>query len=66
MWGPLPPSSWLTPMHKEAGQPLRTWHFGSDEAKNIRLGAGYTDRVKPEPGKGIIDQSKEDKPWAKS
>ncbi|MCP1065202.1 hypothetical protein M5G07_05155 [Serratia symbiotica] len=53
-------------MHKEAGQPLRTWHFGSDEAKNIRLGAGYTDRVKPEPGKGIIDQSKEDKPWAKS
>ncbi|POC80559.1 beta-N-acetylhexosaminidase, partial [Vibrio vulnificus] len=50
----------------EAGQPIKTWHFGGDEAKNIRLGAGYTDKAKPEPGKGIIDQSNEDKPWAKS
>ena len=41
-------------------------HFGGDEAKNIRTGAGYTDKAKPEPGKGIIDQSNEDKPWAKS
>ncbi|MFZ1872102.1 MAG: beta-N-acetylhexosaminidase [Chania sp.] len=53
-------------MHKEAGQPLQTWHFGGDEAKNIRLGAGYTDAKKPEAGKGILDLSKEDKPWAKS
>lgn len=53
-------------MHQEAGQPLTTWHFGSDEAKNIYLGAGYTDKAKPEAGKGIIDQSKQDKPWAKS
>ncbi|WP_337262053.1 MULTISPECIES: beta-N-acetylhexosaminidase [unclassified Serratia (in: enterobacteria)] len=53
-------------MHKEAGQPLQTWHFGGDEAKNIRLGAGYTDVKKPEAGKGILDLSKEDKPWAKS
>ncbi|CAI1046895.1 beta-N-acetylhexosaminidase [Serratia quinivorans] len=56
----------IAQMHKEAGQPLRTWHFGGDEAKNIRLGAGYTDLTKPEAGKGLIDQSKEDKPWAKS
>jgi hexosaminidase len=56
----------IAQMHKEAGQPLRTWHFGGDEAKNIRLGAGYTDLTKSEAGKGIIDQSKEDKPWAKS
>jgi len=53
-------------MHKEAGQPLKTWHFGGDEAKNIRLGAGYTDVKNPEAGKGILDLSKEDKPWAKS
>lgn len=56
----------IAQMHKEAGQPLQTWHFGGDEAKNIRLGAGYTDVKKPEAGKGILDLSKEDKPWAKS
>lgn len=56
----------IAQMHKEAGQPLSTWHFGGDEAKNIRLGAGYTDVAKPAAGRGIIDQSKEDKPWAKS
>ncbi|WP_342321564.1 beta-N-acetylhexosaminidase [Kosakonia sp. BYX6] len=53
-------------MHKEAGLPLKTWHFGGDEAKNIYLGTGYTDQKKPEAGKGIIDQSNQDKPWAKS
>lgn len=56
----------IAQMHKEAGQPLKTWHFGGDEAKNIRLGAGYTDVNNPEAGKGILDLSKEDKPWAKS
>ncbi|ACY85446.1 beta-N-acetylhexosaminidase [Edwardsiella piscicida] len=56
----------MAQMHREAGQPLTTWHFGGDEAKNIRLGPGYTDVNKPEPGKGMIDLSKEDKPWAKS
>lgn len=53
-------------MHKEAGQPLETWHFGGDEAKNIYLGAGYTDKANPVPGKGLIDMSQQDKPWAKS
>ncbi|MFR0689779.1 family 20 glycosylhydrolase [Enterobacterales bacterium AE_CKDN230030158-1A_HGKHYDSX7] len=54
-------------MHAEAGQPLSTWHFGGDEAKNIRLGPGYQDaRGTIVAGKGIIDQSVEDKPWAKS
>ncbi|MCZ8497894.1 hypothetical protein O9929_04450 [Vibrio lentus] len=23
------------------GMPLTTWHFGGDEAKNIKLGAGF-------------------------
>ncbi|GKX56308.1 beta-N-acetylhexosaminidase [Leminorella grimontii] len=55
-------------MHKEAGLPLTTWHFGGDEAKNIRLGAGYQDinAEKKEAFKGTIDQSNEDKPWSKS
>ncbi len=57
----------MAKMHKEAGMPLTTWHFGGDEAKNIRLGAGYQDKNgKIEPGKGIIDMRVEDKPWAKS
>jgi len=53
-------------MHYEAGQPLSTWHFGGDEAKNIRFGAGYSDSSAPKPGTGLQDWSKEDKPWAKS
>ncbi|ETS29250.1 beta-N-acetylhexosaminidase [Photorhabdus temperata] len=57
----------IAAMHKEAGLPLETWHFGGDEAKNIRLGEGFQDKNGPiVPGKGIIDKSIEDKPWAKS
>ncbi|MEW5288073.1 beta-N-acetylhexosaminidase [Erwinia papayae] len=53
-------------MHREAGQPLQTWHFGGDEAKNIRLGTGYSDVSNPVAGTGRHDMSREDKPWAKS
>lgn len=53
-------------MHREAGQPINTWHFGGDEAKNIRFGTGYSDINKPVAGTGLLDMSKEDKPWAKS
>lgn len=53
-------------MHQEAGQPLGIWHFGGDEAKNIRLGAGYSDKGDPKPGTGLRDWSREDLPWAKS
>jgi hexosaminidase len=58
----------ITKMHIEAGQPLHTWHFGGDEAKNIRLGAGYQDLQAKDKtdAKGTIDQSIEDHPWAKS
>ncbi|HBV38916.1 MAG TPA: beta-N-acetylhexosaminidase [Erwinia sp.] len=53
-------------MHQAAGVPLITWHFGGDEAKNIYLGPGYTDAANPEAGKGRVDLSRQDKPWAKS
>lgn len=53
-------------VHKEAGQPLTVWHFGGDEAKNILLGDGYTDRRNPQAGKGQIDRSQQDIPWSKS
>ena len=57
----------IAAMHREAGQPLTTWHFGGDEAKNIRLGPGYQDLNAPaDPTKGAIDLSKEDLPWSKS
>lgn len=55
-------------MHIEAGAPLTTWHFGGDEAKNIKLGAGFQD-VKAQDKvdwKGTIDLSKQDKPFAQS
>lgn len=55
-------------MHQAAGQPLQTWHFGGDEAKNIHLGGGFQDinAADKVDWRGTIDQSKEDKPWAKS
>ncbi len=55
-------------MHQEAGTPLTTWHFGGDEAKNIKLGAGFQDVNAQDKvnWKGSIDLSQQDKPFAKS
>ena len=55
-------------MHKEAGMPLNTWHFGGDEAKNIKLNAGFQDLNAAEKTAwtGYIDQSKQNKPYQKS
>ena len=55
-------------MHTEAGAPLRCWHFGGDEAKNIHLGGGFQDATAADPVgfKGKRDLSKEDLPWARS
>ena len=36
-------------MHEQAGAPLRCWHYGGDEAKNIHLGPGFQDVAEPEP-----------------
>ena len=58
----------LQAMHKEAGMPLNTWHFGGDEAKNIKLNAGFQDinAADKTAWTGSIDQSKQDKPYQKS
>lgn len=55
-------------MHAEAGAPLTTWHFGGDEAKNIKLGAGFQDVNAQDKvsWKGSIDLSQQDKPFARS
>ncbi|MGF1682585.1 beta-N-acetylhexosaminidase [Photobacterium minamisatsumaniensis] len=55
-------------MHQEAGAPLTTWHFGGDEAKNIKLGAGFQDINAEEKvnWKGTIDLSAQDIPFAQS
>lgn len=55
-------------MHKAAGVPLSTWHFGGDEAKNIKLHAGFQDINDEEKigWKGDLDLSKQDFPFAKS
>ncbi|QUM80771.1 carbohydate-binding domain-containing protein [Moritella sp. 5] len=53
-------------MHLEAGQPLKTWHMGGDEAKNIHLGNGYEQTGGSTAWKGDKDLTKESMPWAKS
>lgn len=54
-------------MHNEAGMPLTTWHFGGDEAKNIKLGNGFQDiNDQPVSGKGRIDLTKQHKPYEES
>jgi len=55
-------------MYREAGAELTTWHFGGDEAKNIKKGGGFQDIKEAEKiaWKGDIDSAKEDLPFAKS
>ncbi|GAM66826.1 beta-hexosaminidase [Vibrio sp. JCM 19236] len=51
-------------MHKEVDMPLNAWHYGGDEAKNIKLGSGFQDQSEASlEGKGSIDLSKENKPY---
>ncbi|AVK72193.1 beta-N-acetylhexosaminidase [Cupriavidus necator] len=56
----------LAAMHREAQAPLRVWHFGGDEAKNILLGPGFQPRDGTDPAKGRIDIAAQDQPWARS
>lgn len=56
----------IASMHADAQAPLRIWHFGGDEAKNILLGAGFQPLDGADPGKGRVDLAAQDKPWARS
>ncbi|GLS91875.1 beta-N-acetylhexosaminidase [Psychromonas marina] len=58
----------IAAMHNEAGTPLTTWHFGGDEAANIKLHAGFQDINDEEKidWKGDLDLSAQDYPFAKS
>ncbi len=53
-------------MHEEAGQPLRCWHYGGDEASNVLLGPGFSDTSDPIEATGIIDRAAQDEPWSGS
>ena len=55
-------------MHQVAGQPLRIWHAGGDEATNIFLGPGFEDvnAPNPAPWRGSVDLAGQDRPWVKS
>jgi hexosaminidase len=55
-------------MHEAAGVPLTTWHFGGDEAKNIKKLGGYQDVSSKAKvlGKGEIELSAEHHPFEKS
>lgn len=56
----------IAAMHREAGTPLRIWHFGGDEAKNVLLGPGFQPLDGADPGKGRVDLAAQDKPWVRS
>lgn len=56
----------IAQMHAEAGQPLRVWHYGGDEAANVLLGSGFSDVTEPAPDTGVIDRSQQDEPWSGS
>ncbi|WP_061169890.1 family 20 glycosylhydrolase [Caballeronia hypogeia] len=56
----------IASMHREAGAPLATWHFGGDEAKNIMLGAGFQPLDGANAGKGRVNLAAQDKPWGRS
>ncbi len=58
----------IVAMHHDAGMDLSTWHFGGDEAKNIKLGGGFQDINSEEKvaWRGNIDQSSQHVPFEKS
>ncbi|WP_288132779.1 family 20 glycosylhydrolase [Microbulbifer sp.] len=53
-------------MHQAAGQPLKTWHFGGDEAVNILAGDGFEVGPGEDPEKGDVAVDVRSKPWTNS
>lgn len=53
-------------MHRVAGAPLASWHFGGDEAVNILAGGSFEDASGEDPEKGDAPAEARRKPWSNS
>ncbi|MCA0901867.1 family 20 glycosylhydrolase [Microbulbifer agarilyticus] len=53
-------------MHDRAGHPLKTWHFGGDEAVNIMSADSFEDAPGNDPEKGDAPAEQRNKPWTNS
>lgn len=53
-------------MHRAAGQPLASWHFGGDEAVNILAGGAFEDAPGDNPDKGDAPAEARRQPWSNS
>ncbi|MBB3062983.1 family 20 glycosylhydrolase [Microbulbifer rhizosphaerae] len=53
-------------MHRSAGQPLASWHFGGDEAVNILAGDAFESAPGDNPEKGDVPAEARGKPWSNS
>ncbi|WP_043317235.1 family 20 glycosylhydrolase [Microbulbifer sp. HZ11] len=53
-------------MHDRAGHPLKTWHFGGDEAVNILAADAFEVGPGEDPEKGDVSAEQRSKPWSNS
>lgn len=53
-------------IHRAAGRPLASWHFGGDEAVNILAGDAFEDAPGDNPEKGDVPAEAREKPWSNS
>ncbi|WGL17520.1 family 20 glycosylhydrolase [Microbulbifer bruguierae] len=53
-------------MHDTAGHPLKTWHFGGDEAVNILASDAFEVGPGKNPEKGDVTAEVRNKPWTNS
>ncbi|MCK7598202.1 carbohydate-binding domain-containing protein [Microbulbifer sp. CAU 1566] len=53
-------------MHDTAGHPLKSWHFGGDEAVNILASDSFEVGPGQNPEKGDVVADKRNKPWTNS
>ncbi|MCQ3827916.1 carbohydate-binding domain-containing protein [Microbulbifer elongatus] len=53
-------------MHDRAGHPLKTWHFGGDEAVNILAADAFEVGPGENPEKGDVTAEQRNKPWTNS
>ena len=53
-------------MHDTAGHPLKSWHFGGDEAVNILASDSFEVGPGENPEKGDVAAEQRNKPWSNS